>query len=113
MTKMRNQVQLTGRLGANPEVKLLEDGKRMARFSIAVTETRRIKTGEKITDVQWHSVVVWGPVALFAEQLLHKGTEVTVEGKLLKRSYTTREGQKREIVEVHAHHLHVPMLNAA
>lgn len=97
---IKNHVQLVGRLGANPEVKILDNGNKLARFSIAVTETFTTKKGEKVTDVQWHSIVAWGNLAAIAERILQKGMQVTVDGKLFNRSYTNREGIKLTSTEI-------------
>ncbi|MDI1354668.1 MAG: single-stranded DNA-binding protein [bacterium] len=105
MKNTKNHVQLVGRLGANPEVKVLENGNRLARFNIAVTETYVTKKGEKVTDVQWHNIIAWGDMAVVAEQQLNKGSLVTVDGKLVKSSYTNKEGQKRTNVEIVARDL--------
>jgi len=113
MMNIRNHVQLVGRLGANPEVKTLENGNKLARFSIAVTETYTAKSGEKVTDVQWHAVVAWGTLAGIAERILQKGTQVTVDGKLTKRNYTNKEGAKRSSTEIVANELFVTQKKAA
>jgi single-strand DNA-binding protein len=107
MMNIKNHVQLVGRLGSNPEVKVLDNGSKLARFSIAVTETYTTKKGEKVTDVQWHSIVAWGTLATIAERILHKGTQVTVDGKLFNRSYTSKEGVKRNSTEIVANELFV------
>lgn len=104
---IKNHVQLVGRLGANPEVKHLENGNKLARFSLAVTETYKTRKGERVTDVQWHSVIAWGSLAGIAEKILNKGTQVTVDGKLFARSYTTKEGVKRTNTEIVANELFV------
>ena len=107
MMNIKNHVQLVGRLGANPEVKVLENGNKLARFNIAVSETYKTKSGEKVTDVQWHSVVAWGNLAGIAEKILSKGTQVTVDGKLFNRSYTNKEGVKHRSTEIVANELFV------
>lgn len=99
---IKNHVQLIGRLGANPEVKVLNNGNKRVRFSIAVSQSYTSKSGEKIKDVQWHSVVAWGNLATIAERLLQKGSHVTIDGKLMKRVYTNKEGQKLSSTEVQA-----------
>ncbi len=104
---IKNHVQLIGRLGANPEVKILDNGTKLARFSVAVTETYTTKKGEKVNDVQWHSVVAWGSLANIAERLLFKGTQVTIDGKLFNRSYVSKEGVKRMVTEIVANELFV------
>ncbi len=110
---IKNHVQLIGRLGANPEVKVLNNGTKRVRFSIAVSETYKTKTGEKVTDVQWHSVIAWGNLAGIAERILHKGTQVTIDGKLTNRVYVNKEGLKRNTTEVVANELLVLEKKAA
>ena len=61
--------------------------------------------GEKVTDTQWHNVVAWGKVAEIVENYLVKGKEVAVEGKLVSRSYETKEGEKRYITEIKCNEL--------
>jgi len=100
MYALKNKVQLIGNLGNNPEIRTLESGKKMARFSMATSETYRNAKGEKITETQWHNVVAWGKVADIAEQFLVKGSEIAVEGKLINRNYTDKEGNKRYVTEV-------------
>jgi len=100
MYALKNKVQLIGNLGNNPEIRTLESGKKMARFSMATSETYRSTKGEKVTETQWHNVVAWGKVAEIAEQFLVKGSEIAVEGKLINRNYTDKEGIKRYVTEV-------------
>lgn len=107
MMKIKNHVQLVGRLGANPEVKLVENGNKLVRFNIAVTQTYKAKNGEKVTDVQWHTIIAWGNLAGIAEKILQKGTQVNVDGKLFNRSYTNKEGVKRVSTEIVANELFV------
>ena len=111
--KIKNHVQLVGRLGANPEVKVLENGTKMAKFNLAVTETYVTKTGDKVSDVQWHSIVAWGTLATIAQRILQKGTQVTVDGKLFNRSYTSKDGIKRSTTEIVANELFVTQQKAA
>lgn len=100
MNTLRNKVQLIGNLGQDPEVKELNGGKKVAKFSLATNETYRNKAGEKVTDTQWHNLVAWGKTAEIIEKYLKKGSEVAVEGKLLNRNYTTKEGVKRYVTEI-------------
>jgi single-strand DNA-binding protein len=105
MYALKNKVQLIGNLGTNPEVKTLDGGKKMARFSMATNETYRNAKGEKVTETQWHSIVAWGKVAELAEKFLSKGSEVAIEGKLINRSYTDKDGVKKYITEVQLNEL--------
>lgn len=105
MNSIKNRVQLTGNLGAMPEVKNLENGNKVARFSVATSEDYMNKKGEKITSTHWHNIVAWGKLAGIAEQLLKKGEQVIVDGKLSTRSYLAKDGSKRYITEVVAQEL--------
>ncbi len=105
MYALKNKVQLIGNLGNAPEVRTLDGGKKMARFSIATNETYRNAKGEKITETQWHNMIAWGKVAEIAEKYLTKGKEVVVEGKLVNRNYTDKEGNKKYITEVQVNEL--------
>lgn len=100
MYALKNKVQLIGNLGFNPEIKIVEGGKKLARFSLATNETYRNAAGEKVKETQRHTVVAWGKVADIVEKLLKKGSEVALEGKLMNRSYTDKDGNKKYISEV-------------
>jgi len=91
---------LIGNLGNAPEVKTIEGGKKLARFSIATKESYRNAKGEKVTETTWHNIVAWGKVAEIAEKYLTKGKEVAVEGKLINNSYTDKDGNKKYSTEV-------------
>lgn len=100
MYALKNKVQLIGNLGNNPEIRTTEGGKKMARFSVATNEVYRNAKGEKITETQWHNLIAWGKVADIAEQFLSKGSEVAIEGKLINRNYTDKDGNKKYVTEV-------------
>lgn len=100
MNNLRNSVRLIGNLGANPDVKALEKGNKVARFTLATNEHYADKDGKKITDTQWHNVVAWGKTADIVEEFLSKGSEVAIEGKLTSRSYEGKDGEKKYITEV-------------
>lgn len=100
---MKNRVQLIGHLGQTPEIKNLDNGNKMARMSIATNETYKNNQGEYITETQWHNVIAWGKVAEVAEKYLNKGSEVVVEGKLIHRNYTDKDGVKKYVSEVQLH----------
>jgi single-strand DNA-binding protein len=100
MYALKNKVQLIGNLGNAPEVKTLDGGKKVARFSMATNETYRDRTGRKETETTWHNVVAWGKVAEIAEKFLTKGKEVAIEGKLVNRTYNDKDGNKRYVTEI-------------
>ncbi len=105
MYALRNKVQLIGNLGAAPEIKELDGGKKMARFTMATNESYKNNQGERVTETQWHNVVAWGKVAEIAEKYLSKGKEIAIEGKLIHRSYNDKEGNKKYVSEVQANEL--------
>ena len=100
MKNLRNSVQLIGNLGMNPEVKTLESGSTLAKFSIATSERYKNNKGEQVNDTTWHNVVAWGKTAEIAEKYLKKGAQVAVEGKLTSRSYEAKDGTKRYVTEI-------------
>ncbi len=100
MNALRNRVQLIGNLGDKPEVKNTETGKKLVIFRVATNESYRNTKGEKVTETQWHRVKAWGKLAEIAEKYLDKGREVAIEGKLINRGYTDKEGNKKYISEI-------------
>ena len=100
MNALRNKVQLIGNLGQDPEIVTLDNGSKLAKFSVATNETYKNQKGERVTDTQWHNVVAWGKTAEIVENFAVKGKEVAIEGKLTNRSYETKTGEKRYITEV-------------
>ena len=105
MYALKNKVQLIGNLGNAPEVKTTENGKKLARFSVATNESYRNASGEKVTETTWHNLVAWGKVAEIAEKYLNKGSEIAIEGKLINRNYTDKDGNKKYITEVQVNEL--------
>ncbi len=100
MNALRNKVQLIGNTGNTPEVKTLDSGKKLAKFSIATNEVYYNTKGEKITETQWHNIIAWGKQAELAEKYIDKGTELVIEGKLINRNYTDKSGVKKYITEI-------------
>ncbi|MGJ8733423.1 MAG: single-stranded DNA-binding protein [Cellulophaga sp.] len=105
MNALKNRVQLIGNLGNDPEIMNLDGGKKLARFSVATNETYKNAAGEKVTDTQWHNVVAWGKTAEIVEKYITKGKEIALEGKLVNRSYETKEGEKKYITEVNCNEI--------
>ena len=97
---MINKVILIGNLGRDPEVRRLENGAVVAKFSVATNESYKDKNGEWQKLTEWHDVVVWRQLAERAERDLSKGKMVYIEGKLTHRKYQDKEGNDRYITEV-------------
>ncbi|NEU07591.1 single-stranded DNA-binding protein [Flavihumibacter sp. R14] len=100
MSNLRNSVRLVGFLGRDPEVKLSANNKKVARVSIATNDSYKNDKGERVEETQWHNLVMWDKTAAFAESYLHKGTEVSIEGRLTNRVYTDKSGVKKYYTEV-------------
>jgi len=99
MTSLKNSVHLIGRLGNDPQVRTFESGKKMATFSLATNESYYNNKGDKVTDTQWHNIVVWGKRVDVVESYLKKGSEIALEGKLINRNYE-KDGEKKFITEI-------------
>lgn len=97
---MLNRVTLIGNLGRDPEVRRLESGIAVAKFSIATNENYKDKSGEWQKVTEWHDIVCWRYLAERAESQLKKGSMVYLEGKLTHRKYQDKEGKDRYITEV-------------
>lgn len=95
-----NKVMLIGNLGSDPEIKEMSDGTKMAKFSIATTETYKNKQGEKVSNTDWHNIVLWRGIAQVAEQYLKKGDSVLIEGKIKNRSWEDENGNKKYATDI-------------
>lgn len=98
---MINKVTLIGNLGKDPEVRRLESGAVVAKFSLATNENYMDKkTNEWQTITEWHNVIAWRNLAESAERNLKKGKLAYVEGKLTTRKWTDKDGIERYTTEV-------------
>ena len=95
-----NKVILLGYLGKDPEVRALEGGKKVAKFSLATTEYYKDRDGNRAEQTEWHHVEFWGVFVDVIEKYLKKGSQVYIEGKLRTRSYDDKEGIKRYVTEI-------------
>ena len=95
-----NKVILIGNLGADPEIKTMPDGTKLAKFSIATTERYKNREGEQISNTEWHNIVLWRRTAEIAEKYLKKGDSVYVEGKLKTRSWEDEHGTKKYATDI-------------
>lgn len=100
MNTLRNTVSLIGNLGKDPVITQFGKDNSVARFSVATNESYNDKNGAWVTNTTWHNIVAWGKTAELCGQLLSKGSEVALEGKLVTNSYETKEGEKRFNTEI-------------
>lgn len=95
-----NKVILVGNLGKDPEVRYLEDGTAVAKFTLATTEVYKNKEGNRVEQTEWHNIVLWRGLASVAEKFLKKGSQVFIEGRIRNRSWDDKDGNKRYITEI-------------
>ena len=96
-----NKVILVGHLGKDPEIRTFESGIKKATFSLATTEIRKDKDGNRIETTEWHNIVMWGKNAEVAERYIRKGTQIYLEGRLRTRAWEDRNQVKRFTTEIY------------
>src|ERR1041385_7939338 len=97
-----NKVILIGNLGADPEVRRMQDGRPVVNLRVATSESWRDKaTGERKEKTEWHRVVIFNEgLAKVAEQYLRKGSKVYIEGQLQTRKWTDQQGVEKYTTEI-------------
>ena len=97
-----NKVILIGNLGADPEVRRMQDGRPVVNLRVATSESWRDKaTGERKEKTEWHRVVIFNEgLCRIAEQYLKKGSKVYLEGSLQTRKWQDQSGQDKYSTEV-------------
>lgn len=100
MRMLKNNVQLIGNLGADPEVRKVGQNKRVLKISLATTDFYRDASGERKSSTEWHQIIVWDKLAEIVERMCTKGSEIAVSGRLTHRSYTEKSGDTRYITEI-------------
>lgn len=100
MNTLKNRVQLIGHLGQDPELKTIESGKKMARFTLATDDGYKNSEGQKVSETTWHNIVAWNGLAELSEKYLKKGRKVAVEGRIVYRTYEDKKGVTKYITEI-------------
>jgi single-strand DNA-binding protein len=100
MAKDLNKVQMTGRLGADPEMRYTPQGHAVTTFRVASNRSWRTTEGESHEETEWFRVVAWNKLAEICNQWLLKGSRVYVEGRMQTRQWQDQEGQTRSLSEV-------------
>ena len=98
-----NKVILIGRLGADPEIKQMTNGKNVARISLATSDTWKDKnTGEKKEKTEWHRIVIFNEgLVNVVQQYLNKGAQIYIEGQLTTRKWKDEQsGQDKYSTEI-------------
>jgi single-strand DNA-binding protein len=100
MNSIKNSVRLVGNVGRDPQIMSFESGKKKATITLATSDNFKNAQGEWVRDTQWHQVIAWGRHANIIEKFVSKGKELALEGKLVHRSYTDKDGNTRYQTEV-------------
>lgn len=100
MSTMRNSVRLIGRPGGDPEIKTFDKNSKMARFSIAVNETRLNANNERVTNTQWFSIVAWNKMAERIAKTVKKGNRIAIEGELRNNEWKDNKGGSHSSTEI-------------
>ena len=87
-----NEVTLMGHTGAKPEIRTTQDGRKVARFSLATNRRWKDKQGKSKESVEWHRCVCFGPKAEIIEKYVEKGEPLWVRGELRTESFTDKDG---------------------
>jgi single-strand DNA-binding protein len=97
-----NKVILVGNVGKDPDIRYLDNGVVKCSFSLATSESYKNKAGEKVTNTEWHNIVIWRDLAKAAETYVKKGAQLYIEGKISTRSYQDKDGVQRRVTEITA-----------
>ncbi len=100
-----NKVILIGHLGDDVKMHYFDSGNCIGRFSLATNESYiNKKTGEKITNTEWHNIIVKNKLAETCEKFLSKGDKIYLEGKIKSRQYEINN-QMKNITEIHVNEI--------
>ena len=95
-----NKVVLIGNVGRDPDIQHIEGDIPVAKFPLATTEMRKERTGNVVSETEWHTVVLWRGLADLAGKYLHKGSLVYIEGRLRTRSWEDKDKVRRSQTEI-------------
>ena len=99
-----NRVTLYGNVGKDPESRTINE-KTVTKFTLATNKTFT-KDGNKVTETQWHNIVLWGKVAETASKYVKKGSSLIVVGEITYRSYTNKDGATVYVTEIVGNEMH-------
>lgn len=100
MSSLVNQVQLVGRIGADAEVKITNQGKKLCNFRMATNESSKQVNGTWKEITMWHNCVVWGELTKVLEKYGKKGNQFMIKGSLNYREYEDVTGNKKNVTEI-------------
>ncbi len=97
---MLNKIMLIGNLGRDPELNVTGDGTPFTKFTLAVNRRMKSTTGERREETEWFNIVAWRQLAETCNTYLRKGSKVYIEGRLVQRKYTDKNGVERTAIDV-------------
>ena len=97
---MLNKVILIGRLGKDPETRLMPNGEAVCNFNVATSESWKDQSGQRQERTEWHNITMYRRLAEIAGQYLKKGSQVYLEGKIQSRKYTDKNGVERTAYDI-------------
>lgn len=100
MARSVNKAILIGNLGADPELRNLANGSKVATFNLATHESYTNKAGELVEQTEWHRIELWEKLADIAMQYLKKGNTVYVEGRIRTEEWTDKDGILRRTTKI-------------
>jgi single-strand DNA-binding protein len=95
-----NKAIILGFVGKEPETRIFANGDAVTNFSIATSERYKDKSGEMKEITTWHNIAAFGKLSEICSQIVHKGSLVYVEGKIVTRKWTDKAGIERYITEI-------------
>lgn len=95
-----NKVILVGNVGKDPETRYLDESTAITKFPLATSETYKNRNGERVSNTEWHNIVLWRGLAQVAEKYVKKGTQIYIEGRIKTRSYDDADGNRKYITEI-------------
>lgn len=95
-----NRIQLIGNIGHTPKIKTLENGSRVASFTLATNTFYKDKAGNKVKQTEWHNIIAWGRLATLTENYLFSGNSVYIDGRLTYRKYTGSDQTEKKTTEI-------------
>ena len=102
---MLNKVILIGRLGKDPETRLMPNGEAVCNFSVATSESWKDQSGQRQERTEWHNITMYRRLAEIAGQYLKKGSQVYLEGRIQSRKYQDKDGVERTAYDIIANEM--------
>jgi len=98
---MINKVILVGNVGKDPQVRTIDNGAKVATFTLATSESYKDKSGQVVRNTEWHNIVAWRGLADITERYIKTGSQLYIEGKIRTRSYEDKTTNvKKYITEI-------------